>query len=106
MTIPMRAWLLLLLCLGTGSVVEAAQSERMRLSDGTEITYTLILPPGFEKERAYPALLVFPGGRQNAESVQSALSRFWGAEAAKRGFIVFSPAAPPGKAFYENGVNL
>lgn len=106
MTISMRAWLLLLLWLGTGAVIEAAESERMRLSDGTEITYALILPPGFQRERVYRALLVFPGGRQNAASVQGGLSRFWGAEAAKRGFIVFSPAAPPGKVFYEKGVDL
>lgn len=105
MTISMRAWLLLL-CLGVGTVIQAAESERMRLADGTEITYTLILPAGFDSARAYPALLVFPGGRQNATSVQGGLSRFWGAEAAKRGFIVFSPAAPPGQTFYEKGVDL
>lgn len=99
MTISMRAWLLLFLWLGIGAVVEAAQSERMRLSDGTEITYTLILPPGFQRERVYPALLAFPGGRQNAQSVQGGLARFWGAEAAKRGFIVSAPPRLPARPF-------
>lgn len=101
---PKQTWLILLLwaALAAG----AAEPQRMRLADGTEIAYTLLLPAGFEQERAHPALVVFPGGRQTEENVQGALSRFWAAEALRRGFIVVSPAAPPGKAFHEEGVDL
>lgn len=84
----------------------AAEFKQMRLSDGTEIEYALVLPAGFRDDQAYPALLAFPGGRQNLESVRGGLSRFWEREAAKRGYIVFSPAAPAGKSFYENGADL
>lgn len=102
---PLRAWLVGL-WLGLLAAASAAESAHLRLSDGTELDYELILPAGFQRERDSPALLAFPGGRQDAESVRGALSRFWAAEAARRGFIVFSPVAPPGKPFYAAGADL
>jgi len=97
---------LLLAAVGCAAAAEAPEARHMRLSDGTDIAYTLILPDSFQEGRTYPALLALPGGRQNTESVQAALGRFWGPEAARRGFIVFSPAAPAGKAFYNEGADL
>ena len=84
----------------------AAEFKQMRLSDGTEIEYALVLPARFQNDKHYPALLVLPGGRQTLESVKGGLARYWEHEAAKRGYIVFSPAAPPGKPFYESGADL
>ena len=78
----------------------------MRLADGTEIEYALALPADYQNDKAYPALLAFPGGRQTVDSVEGGLSRFWEREAVKRGYIVFSPAAPTGKPFYESGADL
>ena len=55
----------------------AAEFKQMRLSDGTEIEYALVLPAGFQNDKHYPALLAFPGGRQTLESVKGGLSRYW-----------------------------
>jgi len=102
----LQCWLIATLIANPGSGVFAAEFRQMRLSDGTAIEYALVLPTGFRDDRTYPALLAFPGGRQNLESVRGGLSRFWEREAAQRGYIVFSPAAPAGKPFYENGADL
>jgi len=102
----LRTWVVLVFAVGVGLPVDAAELKRVRLSDGTEIEYALVLPADFRDDKIYPALLAFPGGRQNLESVRGGLSRFWEREAAKRGYIVFSPAAPTGKPFYESGADL
>jgi pimeloyl-ACP methyl ester carboxylesterase len=106
MTRLSRLGLLAGLAAGFASCLHAAEFRSMRMSDGTEIAYALGLPEGFGGDKTYPALLAFPGGRQDKESVEGALSRFWEREAVKRGYIVFSPAAPPGKPFYESGADL
>ncbi len=100
----LRTWLILLLwaALPAG----AAEPHRMRLSDGTEIAYMVVLPAGFTNDGAHPALIVFPGGAQTIEHVQGTLSRFWAAEAVRRGYIVFSPAAPAGRSFDDKGADL
>ncbi len=84
----------------------AAELASLTLSDGTEIEYQLVLPAGFDRDRSYPAILAFPGGRQTLESVEAGLARYWETEARRRGYIVFSPAAPAGRPFYQSGVDL
>ena len=106
MTALLRLCVLAALAIGSASRAHAAQFESMRMSDGAEIAYALVLPEGFRNDETYPALLAFPGGRQDLESVRGALSRFWEREAAKRGYLVFSPAAPSGRPFYESGAEL
>lgn len=106
MTALLRLLALAALAAGSASRVHAAEFRSMRMSDGSEIVYALALPEGFRRDKTYPALLAFPGGQQNVESVDGALSRFWEREAVKRGYLVFSPAAPPGKPFYESGADL
>lgn len=102
----LQTWGVLVFAVGVGLPADAAEFKRMRLSDGTELEYALVLPADFRNDRIYPALLAFPGGRQNLESVRGGLARFWEREAAKRGYIVFSPAAPTGKPFHESGADL
>lgn len=106
MTLVVRTWIIGVVAACVAWSGEAADFKRMRLPDGTEIEYALVLPADFRNDGIYPALLAFPGGRQTLESVKGGLSRFWEREAAKRGYIVFSPAAPSGKPFFENGADL
>ena len=101
-----RACVLAAFAAGLAPAAHAAEFKLMRMSDGTEIEYALVLPAGFQNDKTHSALLAFPGGRQNLESVRGALSRFWEREAARRGYVVFSPVAPEGKPFYENGADL
>ncbi len=89
-----------------GATTLAAEYKKLVLSDSTEIEYALVLPANFQKDKAYPAILAFPGGRQSIQGVASTLERFWETEALKRGFIVISPAAPAGKPFFEHGADL
>ncbi len=70
------------------------------MSDGTEISYSVVLPDGFDPARSYPVLLALPPGGQDQEVVDSVIERVWKAEAKKRGWIVISPVAP-GPLFYD-----
>lgn len=105
MTALLRIWIIAF-AVGLGSPVSAAEFKRMRLSDGTEIEYAMAVPAAFRREGVYPALLAFPGGGQTLESVTGGLDRYWEREARRRGYLLFSPAAPPGKPFYEEGAYL
>ncbi len=102
----LQGWLIATLIVCSGSGVFAAEFRQIRLADGTVLDYAVVLPADFRSDRSYPALLAFPGGRQNLESVRGGLSRFWENEAARRGYLVFSPAAPAEKPFYETGADL
>jgi len=101
----MRSVLVVVLAFLVG-VANAADLRRMTLSNGVIIEYALALPDGYRGEATYPAILAFPGGRQTLASVDAALSRYWEREAVQRGYIVVSPAAPPGLPFYEAGAEL
>ena len=68
-----------------------------------DIMYRVITPPAYDPAKAYPAVLVFTGGGQDWNGVQRTLDADWKDEAAKRGYILISPAAPTGFLFFEAG---
>jgi poly(3-hydroxybutyrate) depolymerase len=70
---------------------------------GTTIQYKLILPNGFNPAKTYPALLAFPGGPQNMDTVEGTVVGNWREQAERLGYIVIVPAAPNGKLFFEPG---
>ena len=86
--------------------VISAEFRKLTLSGGAEIEYALTLPDCFNREDVYPALLVFPGGRQTMRIVRGALRRYWEAEAVRRGFIVIGVAAPNGVSFIDGSERL
>jgi poly(3-hydroxybutyrate) depolymerase len=71
--------------------------------NGTQVSYKVLLPPGYDAARAYPTVLVFTGGGQEMRGVENTLNTDWKAEAEKRGYIVVIPAAPEGNLFFESG---
>ena len=73
---------------------------------GTPVHYKLVLPKIYDENKAYPAILAFPPGAQNAEMVLTTAERNWRAEAEKRGYIVIVPAAPRGELFFEGGARV
>ncbi len=90
----------LLMVIGTASPVARADVSwhEMAHADGG-LTYAVVLPPDtFTGPR--PALLALPPGNQSRGMVEAGLNRYWGAEAAKRGWIVISPVAPEGSSFW------
>ena len=84
----------------------AAETRQARLADGTLISYIVVLPTGYRKNRSYPVLLALPPGRQTLRMAEAGLHRFWGIGAAKKGFVVIGPAAPKGRPFYKTGATL
>lgn len=72
-------------------------------ADGTKIKYAVDLPPDFDPEKTYPALLALPPGGQNRRMIEWAQTSYWGPEAAKRNFIVVAPIAPYRKFFFDGG---
>ena len=68
---------------------------------GLEVDYKVVLPNGFDPSRVYPVLLVFPGATQSMRGVTGELER-WTREAARRGYILVSPAAPTEQTFFES----
>lgn len=88
----------------TGASAEIAHAETIRKSGtfaGTTVTYQVVLPNGYDPAKAYPTVLVFPGGPQTLRLTTAALENDWRKEAERRGYIVISPATPDGSLFFE-----
>ena len=86
--------------------VHAELLEKRTRAGGVTVHYKVVLPPGYESAKAYPAVLVFGGGPQTMNSVDNTLTRTFRDEAEKRGFIVIAPAAPDGQLFFEDGARI
>ena len=86
----------------TGPRVRSRGHEyhELRTTDGGRLRYALALPDGFEASATYPVLLAFPPGPQTQSMVDAGFGRYWGRQAAMRGWIVVSPVAPDGQLFF------
>ena len=73
---------------------------------GTTVQYKTVLPSGYDPAKAHPAILAFGGGPQTMNTVDNILNRNFRAEAEKRGYLVFAPAAPGGEVFFESGARI
>jgi predicted esterase len=86
--------------------VEADMLEKTKTVSGTVVHYKTVLPNGYDPAKSYPAVLVFGGGPQTMNTVDNTLNRNFRAEAEKRGYLVFGPAAPNGELFFEDGARI
>jgi predicted esterase len=77
--------------------------EKTKKVGTTTVQYKVVLPNGYDRTKAYPAILAFGGGPQAMSMVDSVLNRNFRAEAEKRGYIVIAPAAPDDQLFFEEG---
>jgi predicted esterase len=82
--------------------VHAELLEKTKKVGGTTVRYKVVLPGGYDPAKTYPAILVFGGGPQTMNTVDSVLNRNFRAEAEKRGYIVVAPAAPDDQLFFED----
>src|SRR5580658_8464389 len=73
---------------------------------GVTVTYKVVLPKDYDAAKTYPAVLAFPPGSQGQDMVMTTLTRNWQPEAERRGYIVFVPAAPNGRLFFEEGAGV
>jgi poly(3-hydroxybutyrate) depolymerase len=85
------------------SPLRAEVLEQTKDVDGTSVHYKVVLPNGYDRAKTYPAILALGGGPQNMNTVDGILTRFFGPEAEKRGYIVVAPAAPDDDLFFEDG---
>ena len=70
---------------------------------GVTVNYKVVLPAGFDPTKTYPAILAFGGGPQSMNTVDGVINRNLRAEAERRGYLVFAPAAPDGDLFFDGG---
>lgn len=96
---------LLLATLGT-TTLSAAVLEKTTHIDGTTVQYRVVLPNGYDPNKAYPAVLAFGGGPQTIEGVDNLIARNFREQAEQRGYIVVAPAAPGGQLFFEGGERI
>lgn len=86
--------------------LQAELLEKTMKVGGTTVQYKVVLPNGYDRTKAYPAILAFGGGPQNMGTVDSILNRNFREEAEKRGYIVVAPAAQEGQLFFEEGARI
>jgi poly(3-hydroxybutyrate) depolymerase len=86
--------------------VQAELLEKTKKVGRTTVRYKVVLPSGYDPAKTYPAVLVFGGGPQTMNTVDSVLNRYFRAEAEKRGYIVVAPAAPDDQLFFEDGAHI
>jgi poly(3-hydroxybutyrate) depolymerase len=94
------------LVMGLSQPLRAEVIEGTKTVGGTTVHHKTVLPNGYDSAKAYPAILVFGGGPQIMNTVDSTLNRNFRAEAEKRGYLVFAPAAPDGEVFFESGARI
>ncbi|NNM26678.1 MAG: SnoaL-like domain-containing protein [Phycisphaerales bacterium] len=88
---------------GARSAQAETTFERLPLGDDETLEYALVRPDDFDPARTYPVLLALPPGRQTRAMVEAGLGRYWGEQAARRGWIVASPIAPADGLFFRGG---
>ena len=88
------------LVLAVTSSAAAEMIEKRGRFGGLELTYKVVLPPGFNPQRAYPAVLVFTGGGQQLRGTERTLQADWQAEGERRGYILIAPGTPNGDVFF------
>jgi predicted esterase len=86
--------------------VQAELLEKTKKVGRTTVRYKVVLPSGYDPAKTYPAVLVFGGGPQTMNTVDSVLNRYFRAEAEKRGYILIAPAAPDDQLYFEQGARI
>jgi len=106
MKLTIRGAVLIVACLGIARPADAELTELSKKVGGTTVHYKVVLPNGYDAAKSYPAVLVFGGGPQTMNTIDSTLMRNFRAEAEKRGYIVIGVAAPNGELFFEGGERI
>jgi poly(3-hydroxybutyrate) depolymerase len=88
------------------SPVAAKSYDKVADVAGTPVHYKVVLPKTYDENKAYPAILAFPPGAQDAQMVLTTVERNWAREAEQRGYIVIVPSAPMGRLFFEEGARV
>jgi poly(3-hydroxybutyrate) depolymerase len=100
--VPMQLRLVLTVALALviASPAAAEMIEKKGRFGGLDLTYKVVLPPGYNPQRAYPTVLVFTGGGQALTGAESTLKTDWQVEGEKRGYVLIAPGSPNGDVFF------
>ncbi len=98
-----RLGISLALAVTMGAPAKAEVQDKTATIKGTRVQYVVVLPNNYDPNKAYPAVLAFPPGGQDLETVHSTVDHVWKTQAETRGYIVVEPAAPGGQMFFEGG---
>ncbi len=93
--------LAVLVTAASADIARADIIQKSGMFAGATVTYQVVLPNGYDANKAYPTVLVFPGSSQTLRLATSALENDWRKEAERRGYIVISPATPDGSLFFQ-----
>lgn len=77
-------------------------TNTLDLGNGQSLTYDLVLPDNFNPASSYPALLIFPPGNQDQNTVIAATS-FVEPDCRTRGWVVLCPTAVNGQPYHHGG---
>ena len=86
--------------------VHAEVRELTKVVAGTPVRYKVVLPYMYDPAKTYPAVLVFGGGPQTMNTVDTTLARNFRTEAERRGYIVVAPAASNRELFFDTGARI
>lgn len=98
---PLRWIAFAVLACGLPHTAYAEMIEKSGRFGGLQVTYKVVLPPGYTAGRAYPVVLVFTGGGQTLRMAEGTLTTDWREQAEKRGYVLISPGTPDGRLFFE-----
>ncbi len=86
----------------TAPVVRAQGHEyrELELDGGGSLRYAVSTPADYDSAATYPVLLALPPGQQNEAMVEAGFTRYWGDQSRRAGWVVVSPVAPDGIAFW------
>ncbi len=89
-----------------GVAAKASVLDQTKTVGRVTVHYKVVLPDGYDANKAYPGIIAFGGGPQTMNTVNGILTRNFQAEAEKRGYIVVGVAAPNGDLFFEDGARI
>ena len=98
--LPPIVALLVLFALLQPATSQVARWEELNVGEGRSLRCAIVLPDDYDPAKTYPVLLALPPGPQTEAMVNAGLTRYWGEQAKKAGWIVVSPVAPSGKTFF------
>jgi predicted peptidase len=99
----MRTAFVLAAALAIATPAAADVIDQTATINGMTVHYKVIRPRNFDPAKTYPAVLAFPPGDQSMDMVMVGVDYNYRAEAERRGYIVFEPAAPGGLSFIRGG---
>ena len=86
--------------LGSESSLASKTWKSLDVEGGQTLEYAVVTPADFDRAAAYPVVVALPPGPQTRGLVDTGLELYFEAEAAKRGWVVVTPAAPKGGSFH------